>query len=344
MSNKDSRRPFFAYLPFSAPHWPLQARADLVTKYSGRYDAGPEALRDERLERMKRLGLVAEDAKPHPIHREERSWAELSAQERQASARKMEVYAAMVDSMDQNVGRVIRHLRAIGEFENTFIMFLSDNGAEGLLLEAFPILGPKLAEYLDKYYDNRLENIGRPNSYIWYGPTWAQAATAPSRLYKTFTTEGGIRVAAFIHYPVLARNGQIAAAFSTVMDVLPTVLELAAVRHPGTQYAGRTVHAVRGTSMLPWLKAETEAVHREDVAIGWELFGRCAVRQGNWKALLVPRPYGTGTWELYDLSADPGETADLARTLPQKLKDLLDHWDLYVRETGVAMSPAGSAG
>lgn len=343
-SNKDRERPFFAYLPFSAPHWPLQAPADLVAKYSGRYDAGPEALRNERLERMKRLGLVADDVKPHPIHREERSWAELSADEKRVSARKMEVYAAMVDRMDQNVGRVIRHLKAIGEFENTFVMFLSDNGAEGLLLEAFPILGPKLAEYLVKYYDNRLENIGRRDSYVWYGPTWAQAGTAPSRLYKTFTTEGGIRVVAFIHYPVLARNGQIATAFSTVMDVLPTVLELAGVQHPGTRYAGRTVHAVRGRSMLSWLNAETQAVHSVNVSTGWELFGRCAVRQGDWKALLVPPPYGSGAWELYDLSADPGETSNLALTWPQKLRDLLDHWDLYVQETGVAVGPTGSPG
>ncbi len=125
----------------------------------------------------------------------------------------MEVYAAMVERMDWNIGRVVDYLRQQGQLDNTFILFMSDNGAEGALLEAFPKFGPELMTYLNQHYDNSLDNIGRANSYVWYGPNWAQVATAPSRLFKAFTTEGGIRVPALLHYPQLPIKGQISHGF-----------------------------------------------------------------------------------------------------------------------------------
>ncbi len=206
--------PFFAYLAFSAPHWPLQAPDDLVAKYRGRYDDGPDVLREQRLKRLIELGLCPPDVKPHPVVARSKAWGEMSDDERAVSARTMEVYAAMVDRIDWNVGRLVEHLKASGDFDDTVILFLSDNGAEGALIEAVPVFGPKLMEFIAEHYDNRLDNIGRPNSYVWYGPRWAQAATAPSRLYKTHTAEGGIRVVAFLTGPQFARQGAISGAFA----------------------------------------------------------------------------------------------------------------------------------
>ncbi|MDF9900700.1 UNVERIFIED_ORG: arylsulfatase A-like enzyme [Pseudomonas reinekei] len=166
LKERDQTRPFFAYLPFSAPHWPLQAPAEVVKKYRGRYDAGPEVLRLERLEKLKKLGLIEADVEPHPLIQLSAQWDALSDEQRQISARAMEVYAAMVERMDWNIGRVVDYLRQQGQLDNTFILFMSDNGAEGALLEAFPKFGPQLLTYLNQHYDNSLDNIGRANSYV----------------------------------------------------------------------------------------------------------------------------------------------------------------------------------
>ena len=326
---------FFAYLAFSAPHWPLQAPDELIAKYRGRYDAGPDALRTARLKRLIELGLCAPDIVPHPVVARSKPWEEMTPEERAVSARTMEVYAAMVERIDWNVGRLVAHLKARGEFDDTVILFLSDNGAEGALIEAVPVFGPRLMEFIAAHYDNRLENIGRPNSYVWYGPRWAQAATAPSRLYKTHTSEGGIRVVAFLTGKAFERQGAISETFATAMDIAPTLLELAGVEHPGRRWRERDIVEMRGRSLAPYLRGEAEVVHTEAVATGWELFGRCAIRRGDWKALLLPPPDGPGRWQLYDLGRDPGETNDLAEAEPQRLAALVADWDRYVEETGV---------
>lgn len=336
----DRERPFFAYLPFQAPHWPLQAPDPSIAKYRGRYDAGPDVLREERLKRLKALGLCLPDVVPHPVVADgAKEWNDMSADERRVSARTMEVYAAMVDRMDWNVGRVVRYLESTGELDNTFVVFLSDNGAEGTIVEAMPLSGPYIAEQVRKHYDNSVDNIGRASSCVWYGPRWAQAATAPSRLHKAFTTEGGIRVVAFATHPGLARQNGVGHAFSTVMDVAPTMLDLAGVTHPGSHYRGRDVVGIRGRSLVPYLNATTDIVHSDDRGTGWELFGRRAIRQGDWKALYLPPPHGPGKWQLYDLAADRGEIEDLAARYPEKLEELLALWDRYVEETGVLLDP-----
>ncbi|MGL4318755.1 MAG: arylsulfatase [Pseudomonas sp.] len=338
LKERDQSRPFFAYLPFSAPHWPLQAPADVVAKYKGRYDAGPSVLRQERLARLKELSLVGENVEAHPVLPLTQEWDKLTPEKRAISARTMEVYAAMVERMDWNIGRVVDYLRQQGELDNTFVVFLSDNGAEGALLEAFPKFGPNLQSFLDTHYDNSLENIGNANSYVWYGPRWAQAATAPSKLFKAFTTQGGIRVPALVRYPDFARQGQIGHEFGTVMDITPTILDLAGVRHPGNRWQGRNVAPLRGKSWLGYLSGETEQVHDESSVTGWELFGMRAVRKGHWKAVYIPAPLGPASWQLYDLSNDPGEIRDLAKSDPDKLATLIEHWDEYAEETGVVLA------
>jgi arylsulfatase A-like enzyme len=141
----------------------------------------------------------------------------------------------------------------------------------------------------------------------------------------------------FVTWPGFDRQQQIGTAFSTVMDIAPTVLQLAGVAHPGTEYKGREVAPVRGRSLLPYLSGEADTVHDDVTATGWELFGRRAIRQGDWKAIHLPEPYGPGAWQLYDLSADPGEIDDLAASHPNKLAELLVLWDRYVEDTGVIL-------
>ncbi len=333
-------RPFFAYLPFQAPHWPLQAPDHSIAAYRGRYDDGPDALREARLAALKRLGLCPEDVVPHPVVADGApEWADMTDEERARSARSMEVYAAMVDRMDHNVGRVIDYLSQTGELDDTIVIFLSDNGAEGAALEAWPLRGPQIVTQIEKNFDNSLDNLGSATSFIWYGPRWAQAATAPSRLHKAFTAEGGIRVTGFVTWPGFARQREIGAAFATVMDIAPTVLELAGAEHPGTAYRGREVAPMRGRSLVPYLSGSAETVHDADTGTGWELFGRRAIRQGDWKALYLPEPHGPGAWQLYDLSRDPGETDDRAAARPDKLAELLALWDRYVEENGVLLEP-----
>ncbi|MDB5393354.1 MAG: arylsulfatase [Rhodospirillales bacterium] len=336
----DEERPFFAYLPYQAPHWPLQAPDASIAKYRGRYAGGPDELRDARLNALKEFGLCGPDVVPHPVvadtHKE---WADMTPDEQAVSARTMEVYAAMVERMDWNIGRVTDYLQTTGELDNTVVIFLSDNGAEGAIVEAMPLSGAYIMEQVRLHYDNSLDNIGRPDSCVWYGPRWAQAATAPSRLHKAFTTEGGIRVVSFVTWPAFARQGEIGTAFSTVMDIAPTLLELAGTAHPGTSYRGREIVPMRGESLIPYLNKRSEQVHDDQTGTGWELFGRRAIRQGDWKALYLPAPYGPGKWQLYDLSGDPGEIEDMAETQPEKLTELLRLWDRYVEENGVLLDP-----
>jgi len=291
-SRQDKEQPFFAYLPFLAPHWPLQASRELIDKYKGRYDDGPEVLRAERLEKLRKLGIVKPDVEAAPMPRED--WQSMTAEERAESARKMEVYAAMVESIDENIGRVVEHLEKTGELDNTFILFMSDNGAEGAMLEALPMMGTvgTVKKIIDMHYDNSLENIGAGNSFVWYGAEWASASMAPSRGFKTWITEGGIRCPCVIRYPPLHDSsrtldgGSITDSFCTVMDILPTVLDLAGVQSPGTQFRDRKVVPVRGATWVPHLEGQQVGFHDEEEEItGWELFGLRAIRKGRWKAV-----------------------------------------------------------
>jgi arylsulfatase A-like enzyme len=332
-------QPFFSYYPFSAPHWPLQAPKEYVDHYRGVYDEGPEALRQKRLKRLIELGMIPKDVRPHPVVADDvKGWEEMSQHEQKLSCRAMEAYAGMVECMDYNIGRVTDYLESIGELDNTYIMFMSDNGAEGAAYEAYPMISGQLMEHLGKYYNNSYENIGNFDSFVWYGPRWAQAATAPSRLFKAYTTEGGVRVPCIIRYPPLHKDklvDPITETFATVMDIAPTLLELAGLKHPSPTYQGRPVVPMRGKSMIPWLCGAESTIHDPNSSFGWELCGRSAIRKGQWKADFLPFPKGTSAWQLYDLSKDPGETEDLAEKEPKILEELLQLWEEYCEECGV---------
>jgi arylsulfatase A-like enzyme len=209
-------------------------------------------------------------------------------------------------------------------------------GAEGAAIEAGPSMQGATLEHFQKYYDNSVDNIGRATSYCWYGPLWAQAGTAPSRLHKWFSTEGGIRVPFILSKTGLARSAGIEKAFGTVMDLAPTILELAGAKSHDGEYQGRKVEKMRGVSWAKWLRCpEQKNIHADDYEVGWELMGSAAYRKGYWKVNWVHPPKGPGKWQLYDLSNDISEINDLAETHPDKLAELVALWERYAKEVGV---------
>ncbi|KAF8866914.1 alkaline phosphatase-like protein [Acephala macrosclerotiorum] len=317
--SKDER-PFFGYFPFTAPHWPLQAPPEYVAHYKGVYDDGPDALRLKRLQRLKDLGMVDKDVEPHPVVAEEvKEWADFIPKEKAKS--------------------LVDYLEETGEIDNTFVCFMSDNGAEGAAYEAYPIVQGSMIQHLKKYYNNSLDNLGNGGSFIWYGPRWAQAATAPSRLYKAYTTEGGIRVPFLAKFPSgtlkVGTEDSITHTFGTVMDLAPTILEIAGVTHPAPTYQGREVVHMRGRSMLQFIEGKSESIHDKDFINDWETCGRAAVRRGDYKIVFIPKPKGSEKWQLYNLAKDPGEIHDLAEQDPERLEKMVKVWDQYVLETGV---------
>ncbi|KAL2784030.1 alkaline-phosphatase-like protein [Aspergillus keveii] len=350
--DEEREKPFFAYLPFSAPPWPLQAPKEVCEKYRGVYDEGPEVLRQKRLARLKELGMFDPGVEAHPVvfaDGRPEEWEELPKDVRQASSRAMEVYAGMVDRMDWNIGRVVEYLKRSDQYDNTFILFMSDNGAAGATYEAAPLFGDKIMAHVHKYYDNSLENIGRGNSFVWYGCRWAQAATAPSRLYKMYSTEGGCRVPLIVKPPrgftgdARLHGGIITEAFCTVMDIVPTLLDMANLEHPA-QYKGKDVAQLRGRSWVPFLSQVSSAptsdvdqvhqIHGPDYAVGFEIAGSGALRRGDWKITFVPAPNGPQKWELFNIRDDPGEVHDLATEKPELMEEMLALWKEYKNEVG----------
>ncbi|MFO0689642.1 MAG: arylsulfatase [Myxococcota bacterium] len=330
---KGSAKPFFGYLALTAPHYPMQAPPEDIARYAGRYDAGYEVLRKERLARLQALGLVAPGVEAHPPSDPE-PWEKLPPERRKIEARLMEVHAAMVDRIDQNVGRLIEALKERGLYENTIVLFFSDNGAEGHRLDK-SVIAAEQGKRLLASGDNRLESIGSAKSYVWYGPNWAEAATAPSRLYKSFPTEGGTRVPAFLWNPGRVRSG-ISAQYVSVRDVVPTLLDYAGVAVEA-KVGGRAVLAPEGSSIRPWVEDAAREAGVDGIVANGEMFGRLYARKGRMKAVLIPPPTGPGVWQLYDVVADPGEIHDLAAARPETLAALEAQWKRYAKEKGVVL-------
>lgn len=323
----EQNRPFFAYVAYTAPHWPLQAPADYLKKYEGKYEAGYEQIRQARQKRMQAMGIIDSSVTANTPMTQLPRWEELTEAQRKLEARRMEIYAAMVDNMDHNIGRLIDWLDEKGKLDNTLIMFMSDNGADGNSPEVLP--GNK--DWFASDYDNSFENMGHPNSYVWYGAQWGQVSATPFPLFKGFPSQGGLIAPAIVRLPGEKRAGQINHAFIHVKDVMPTFLELAGINEISSPYNGREVLPIQGRSMLAVLNGAED----EERAIGWELFGRSAVRKGDWKIRLLEQPYGDGEWQLFNLKNDPTERHNLAQQEPEKLAELLTEWDAYVRENGV---------
>ncbi len=329
--DQDDDQPFFAYLSYTAPHDPLHAPKEYIDKYKGAYDEGWDVLREKRLQSLKELGIINQDAKTFPRLPWVEAWEELSREERAEAARDMEVYAAMVDFMDEQIKHVFDYLKEIGEYENTLIIFFSDNGANGALRTAYP---EQTTEYLNSF-DNSLENRGLLNSYVEMGPGWAQASMSPSRMFKAFPAEGGIRSPLLIKLPgEIANAGGMNHSFLHVRDIMPTILDLTDIEQP-EQFNGRQVRPIQGTSVLDVLEGKVASPDPEASQVGYELFGMKAFFADGWKVLWMPEPFGTGEWELFNLEQDPAELDDLSNQNPDKLKELVAQWEQYKKDNGV---------
>lgn len=329
--NKADKKPFFGYLSYTAVHDPLHAPEEYIKKYKGKFDMGWDELWKLRLNNLKALGIVPKDLKNFSENPAVPKWETLSKEEKAEAARDMEVYAAMLDYMDMSIGRVIDYLKKEGMYDNTMIVFMSDNGANGASATTYPGNGD--GKYLSSF-DNSLENRGLKNSYVDTGAGWARASSSPFRFFKSFTTEGGIKAPLLVKMPGKMKNaGQWNKNFVHVTDIMPTILELTGASYP-KNYKGNTIHPLIGKSILPVLKGEVATVHDND-GQGWELFEMKAYVQGNWKVLRLPKPLGTGNWELYDVDIDPSETNDLSNKHPEIKKQLIEKWEKYAKENNV---------
>jgi len=325
----DQNKPFFAYVAYTAPHWPLQVPDDWLDRYDGRYDAGWSALRKQRLANLKALGLV-EHVNDVPLTPGAPLWATLSASERDHQSRPMEIYAAMIEYMDWQIGRLLERIESLPSDRPTMVIFLSDNGPEGNAIDKIGRTG----EWVAETFDTRLANAGRMNSYLFTGPGWAQASAQPYRLYKSFVTEGGIRTPAIISMAGTRPARDSSDALVLASDIPATILDAADVKHPGSAYAGRRVIPMEGKSVRPVFDGSAKDLHR-DQPKGWELYGNRALIRNNWKALLVWPPAGSGQWQLFDIDQDPQETNDLSALHPGLLDELVDDWNGYADDNGI---------
>ncbi|MGS0679623.1 arylsulfatase [Shewanella sp. 125m-7] len=337
LSTRDKNKPFFGYVSFTAPHDPLHVPDKWNDKYKGKYDAGPDAVRKQRLARQTKMGLFQENTKlweipnppkGHPQHVP--TWLERPKEVRAYSVRGMEVYASMVELMDQEIGHLIEYLKKTGQYDNTYILFFSDNGANGAGMGSYPDTGE---EWVARNSDNRYENIGRKGSRNAIGFEWAVTANTPLRLIKGTIADGGTRSPLIVTGPDIAK-GKRSDALLHVKDMAPTFLKIAGTSHP-KQYNGKDALPIQGKSMLTILKGESQSVRSELDTLGWELIGLRAIRSGNWKATRLAPPFGESNWQLFNMKDDPGEAVDIASKYPVKLKEMIKAYDEYQEQNGV---------
>jgi arylsulfatase len=322
---RDDDKPFFAYLAYQAPHDPFQPPFEWRDYYSGRYDQGYDATRTDRIARMQEIGILAEGSTVFPRLPSIPSWDDLTEEERRASARQMELYAGMVSHMDAQIGKMVAYLRATGEYDDTLIIFLSDNGPEGTMFS------------VGADWDNsRIEDWGRAGTFIQYGPAWAQVGAGPFRMFKGYLSEGGIRNPLIVAGEGVVEAGRISDGLAHVMDIAATILDVADVPHPDT-FEGQPVAPIQGLSLAPLIANTSDSVRSPTDWIGWEMFGNRAVRMGDWKLLWLCEPAGTGDWQLYDVKTDPAEMNDLSSLHPDIRDSLIQHWQDYAAANNVIL-------
>lgn len=340
--HRDDGQPFFVYAAYTSPHWPLQVPDDYLDRYAGVYEEGFDVLRARRMASATALNVVPQVSPDVGFERVGAAWDELDADTQRHYARRMEIYAAMVENLDFHVGRLIDYLESIGELDQTVIIFMSDNGAES---DERDLFGPVPIRVARGEVDNSLENLGRASSYISYGPGWAQASTAPFNRFKGFVNEGGTRVPAFILHGNGSNPVQLDDQYLSVIDFAPTVLELAGAQAAGAVYRGRNVAPMEGRSFAGILAGESTAVYGADDAFVVELHGGRSVRRGQYK-LVWEQPAGNSwwgysipdtwyRWRLFDLAADPREANDISEMHPEIVQELIEIWDEYADAHGV---------
>jgi len=318
--------PFFAYVAFTAPHFPLQAPAEDVARYWGKYAAGWDTLRGERWQRMRALGIggsalsaIERDiGPPYPFPEALKKlgpnelnlplpWDSLSAAQREFQAGKMAVHAAMVDRMDREMGRVLAQIKTMGALDNTLILFLSDNGASAEIMVRGDGHDPNAA-------------VGSGGTFLSLGPGWSSLANTPFRRHKTWVHEGGISTPLIVQWPRgFAARGELRHTPGHIIDLVPTLLEAAGGRPPST-WQGRPVPPPPGKSVLPVFAKDGTVSHP---SFWWLHEDNRALRAGDWKIVAAGR---NSAWELYDLHSDRSESRDQAGTNPEKVREMSAEW------------------
>ena len=334
-------KPFFGYLALTAPHWPLQVPEEYLDHFRGAYDDGYDALRARRLQRAEAMGVVPK-VDPELFSPTGEPWDALDDEEKQYSARTMELYAAMVENADDNIGRVIAFLKERGEFDNTFVFFMSDNGAEADRDDRNPTFVRNIARF---GFSNDYQSLGQPSSWAFIREGWAQATAAPFRLYKGFLTEGGTRVTSFAFHPDMQGAGSVNNQYLTVRDVMPTLLDLAGAEFNPIEYDGREVLPMDGKSFSALFDDSDAVIHSPDEIIATELHGQRSLVRGDYKIVWEQMtaniwyegeaPEHWRRWRLYNLAEDPTEQHDLAAAEPEILAELTGLWDAWAEDNTV---------
>ena len=332
-----SNQPFFMYVAYTAPHWPLQASEEAIAKQRGRYDEGWDVLRERRMQRLRESGLLADAVQECERDPEEPAWEH--AEHKAWEARRMEVYAAQLHQMDKGIGDILNTLEETGQLDNTLVLFMSDNGACAEVLpldgsaEAFMKRRPDLERLKPRNgsnlkVGNEPSNIPGPeDTYASYGRAWANLSNTPFRLYKRWTHEGGISTPLIVHWPAgELNNGAIVRAPFQLTDVLPTILEATQVPYP-EKNADRDIQKCEGASFLSALRGSNATEH----TLFWEHTGNAAIRRGRWKLVReYPSP-----WELYDMDTDRAEKQNLAEDNPDIVRELVVQWEAWGHRVGV---------
>ncbi|TWT53442.1 Arylsulfatase [Rubripirellula amarantea] len=347
---QSSKQPWFLFLGHSSPHFPVQAPADRADKYDEVYRRGWDVLREERFDRMKAIGLVDSPSwnlSPRslvPVDRDDIAngfsgqdnpeWDSLDHDRQLDLARRMAVFAAMVEGVDQGVGKIIDHLRNTGHLDNTLVLFLSDNGA-CYEWGPFGFDGKSRLGETTLRQGTDLRDIGGPGTHQSYGSAWANLGNTPFRMYKHFTHEGGISTPFIAHWPAgIAKSDRWVRDPSHVMDIMPTLMEVAGATYPG-QIRGNPTTPLEGVSLLPAMRGEKLS----ERTIGFDHQAAHAIRKGDWKAVYAKRMPHDLKWELYNLAEDRCEMNDLADQQPERTKEMIELWNQWARRVGVIWEP-----
>jgi arylsulfatase A-like enzyme len=336
LSEAEEGKPWFAYMPYTAPHWPLQLPDDWLDRYAGQYEMGYDELRKQRFARALELGVIPANSSLEKFDPQVEPWDDLSAEEQRKYARAQEIYAGMIEHLDMSIARIISHLEESGQIENTVIVFTSDHGASdgehGVNTGRVPKgRGPTPPDGTD----NSLENFGRINSFVDHGRGFGESASAPFKYHKGSLTEGGLRAAGFVYYPAEVSAGGVTHTYMTMMDVLPTFMEIAGTEHPGAgMFNGREINDILGRSLWPHLTGQADVVHGDNYSVGWSGGGGGALIRGVYKLINTSAPgeRGTTEWRLYNLIDDPGEHLNIASQHPEMLREMIEEWETNWRQ------------
>ena len=336
-SNRADGQPFFAYVPFQAVHIPVQAPQEFIEQYMGVYDVGWEQLRQDRLTKALELGVVAQGAAMVEMSTTQ-DWDALPDDRKRYEAKRMAVYGGMVAAMDFHIGRLIEHLKATGQYDNTLFIFTSDNGTE-VSGATDPSRVQAQVLIRNQGYTSEYETLGLKGSFNSISPSFASASASPLAFYKFYAGEGGLRVPLIIAGQSVLNKGELNHALSHVTDITPTILSLAGVKAPDGRFGGRPIEAMIGRDLMPIIRGDVERVYAEDETIGYEVGGNAALFRGDYKIVMNRGPVGDGQWHLYNIVSDPGETEDLADAMPERMQVMSRAYQQYVLENGVLPVP-----